>query len=749
MTSYVDSSVYVRLLFGHLLQAHCYDGNKWCKSLLNLNECLFNDDGKLVSHGSKPFNFPFDSKLDVQIEGSIIKANIKNSKGERVWAQYDLRLCLHNHGGKLKWIVTDGLFDINGAIVKGLEGTLGVGYVVAFIHSASGDAEHARRAMAAATKPAFVTIFVAATAALTGPFGLLAAGIASAAAAAGSTLVADITLEPLGRQWVTDFRVAETMPNRDAAAIGLDVLLAAVSSGAGSGINAIKNTPIKIPGAQDAVEASGFLLPSRRAGVALGAAIKGKIAPTVGGAAATYAIKKGYETVQGSNQVPASAPIDEFKGAIGPMLLKVQDIRPGAYFIVNRATNLALDLFQQDHNKEPQVVCNTQKKIRSQKWSFEKGQNGYKIRSRLGGLHVSTLSSESPRDGVSLKARLGAVEFEIYCDSDGGFRFHVAGQPQLVLEIYEEGPADKTQLTSSAIIPGEYFILNSKTATSLDLYGWGMDDGTAIKSYWLKLQAEHSNQRWIIEEGEIGCRIKSASGTYVGYRAGETLDDLLPVTANHNPVEYEIEGNAKDGYTFFVVDRWNYTLVLDLAGGLSDPGTDILFRHNWGGANQKWLVESDMEPAEIQPKYHGAYDHLIGQDLRLRSVSTDTVLDWSGGDKGMGTLYGWQAHGNKTYQRWTLERGFEGYRLKHPSSAAYVLPEREFKDGMLYLTMGLNGTEFTIDGNSQDGYVFTAVAFNPPRALDICGGNRANGTRMCLWPRHNGPTQRWFIQEFK
>ncbi|KAG8707464.1 hypothetical protein FRC09_001815, partial [Ceratobasidium sp. 395] len=154
----------------------------------------------------------------------------------------------------------------------------------------------------------------------------------------------------------------------------------------------------------------------------------------------------------------------------------------------------------------------------------------------------------------------------------------------------------------SAIIPGEYYILNSKTATSLDLYGWGVDNGTPVKSYWPKLRESNSNQRWVIEEGEIGYRIKSAcSGAYVGYGARETLDDLLRVTANDNPVEYEIEGNAKDGFTFFVVDRRSYTLVLDLAGGRSDPGTDILFRHNWGGANQKWLVESDMEPAEIKP----------------------------------------------------------------------------------------------------------------------------------------------------
>ncbi|KAG8735740.1 hypothetical protein FRC12_017936, partial [Ceratobasidium sp. 428] len=112
----------------------------------------------------------------------------------------------------------------------------------------------------------------------------------------------------------------------------------------------------------------------------------------------------------------------------------------------------------------------------------------------------------------------------------------------------------------------------------------------------------------------------------------------------------------------------------------------------------------DMEPAEIKPNYHGELDHLIGRSLRLRNVATGTALDWSGGNKGEGTLYGWQVHGNKIHQGWTLERGFEGYRLKHPSSQAYVVTEREFQSGLLYLTMGLNPLEFKIDGNSQDGY---------------------------------------------
>jgi hypothetical protein len=53
----------------------------------------------------------------------------------------------------------------------------------------------------------------------------------------------------------------------------------------------------------------------------------------------------------------------------GPTIHRVTDIKPGAYFIVNKGTNLGLDIQSDDPKVEPQVVCNTRKQIRSQKVS--------------------------------------------------------------------------------------------------------------------------------------------------------------------------------------------------------------------------------------------------------------------------------------------------------------------------------------------------------------------------------------------
>jgi hypothetical protein len=121
-------------------------------------------------------------------------------------------------------------------------------------------------------------------------------------------------------------------------------------------------------------------------------------------------------------------------------------------------------------------------------------------------------------------------------------------------------------------------------------------------------------------------------------------------------------------FRLFVVDRWQHTLVLDLAGKSSDQGTDVLFREDHGGYIQKWLVLSDVDPdiiqllvIEVEPlkianflslcrDHKAAIDKHIGQELRIRNVKTNTVLDWSGGNKTEGKLHSWEAYGAKHHQ---------------------------------------------------------------------------------------------------
>jgi hypothetical protein len=55
------------------------------------------------------------------------------------------------------------------------------------------------------------------------------------------------------------------------------------------------------------------------------------------------------------------------EAADNPAGHRVTNIKPGAYLIVNKDTNLGLDIQSDDPKVEPQVVCNARKRIRSQK----------------------------------------------------------------------------------------------------------------------------------------------------------------------------------------------------------------------------------------------------------------------------------------------------------------------------------------------------------------------------------------------
>jgi hypothetical protein len=50
---------------------------------------------------------------------------------------------------------------------------------------------------------------------------------------------------------------------------------------------------------------------------------------------------------------------------------------------------------------------------------------------------------------------------------------------------------------------------------------------------------------------------------------------------------------------FFIVDRWQHTLVLDIADSPTDQGTNVLF-HADREAGQKWHVLGDVDPQMIE-----------------------------------------------------------------------------------------------------------------------------------------------------
>jgi hypothetical protein len=43
-------------------------------------------------------------------------------------------------------------------------------------------------------------------------------------------------------------------------------------------------------------------------------------------------------------------------------------------------------------------------------------------------------------------------------------------------------------------------------------------------------------------------------------------------------------------------------------------------------------------------------DKSVGQELQIRNIKTNTVFDWSGGDRAKGIFHAWVAHGDKRFQ---------------------------------------------------------------------------------------------------
>ncbi|KAF8594127.1 hypothetical protein BDV93DRAFT_565751 [Ceratobasidium sp. AG-I] len=100
---------------------------------------------------------------------------------------------------------------------------------------------------------------------------------------------------------------------------------------------------------------------------------------------------------------------------------------------------------------------------------------------------------------------------------------------------------------SNQTFEGAFYICNLKTGTTIDLYGSKAEDGTKIQCWGLH---GATNQQWAIEAGKNGHRIKSCiTGTYVGYCPDTRISNSMGVTANANPVEFNIQGDHNTGYT--------------------------------------------------------------------------------------------------------------------------------------------------------------------------------------------------------
>ncbi|KAG8929960.1 hypothetical protein FRC02_004846 [Tulasnella sp. 418] len=123
---------------------------------------------------------------------------------------------------------------------------------------------------------------------------------------------------------------------------------------------------------------------------------------------------------------------------------------------------------------------------------------------------------------------------------------------------------------------------------ALDLAGANPAPGTPVVNYHVH---RGQNQKWMLESGNKGYRIKNAqTGTYLGLAANVIEKQGNSVSCNPTPAEWDV---VADGSNFIIKLASNKNMVLDLAYGVGKDGNKIIIWPMHGGANQQWIIEPE------------------------------------------------------------------------------------------------------------------------------------------------------------
>ncbi|KAG8709270.1 hypothetical protein FRC08_018435 [Ceratobasidium sp. 394] len=279
-------------------------------------------------------------------------------------------------------------------------------------------------------------------------------------------------------------------------------------------------------------------------------------------------------------------------------------------------------------------------------------------------------------------------------------------------------------------VPCWLFSVHAGTALSLDSVATFREDHTPLKACRLN---GSDNQKWILQNEGDKVTIKNvASGTYLGYHTGMQVTFGMTVTANANPVQFEVRGNNEKGFSFIVPSHQGSKAV-DLHAWSTEDNAEIAFYDSHDGANQKWVVVLVPDHQGHRPKWDSVIQ--IGGRVRIRNAKTSTSLDSGAQDT---LLYG-QPTIRIDNQSWVLEPAGRGYRIKSSKSNRYV-----FGEPGAYLKLGDVGTEVVFEGNSQDGY-YIIDAGNINHALELEQGSDKKDTKTHLVP---GRRQKWFLDGY-
>ncbi|CAE6525092.1 unnamed protein product, partial [Rhizoctonia solani] len=168
----------------------------------------------------------------------------------------------------------------------------------------------------------------------------------------------------------------------------------------------------------------------------------------------------------------------------------------------------------------------------------------------------------------------------------------------------------------------------------------------------------------------------------------------------------------------------------------------------------KWKFLKVSNPGAI-PKYpegNGStvrtYPYIAqpGTSYIIKNVATDTVIHYepktATGDK----VFSRKADGSNN-QKWLSKATGLGTNvtLQGPNNKHFIFINFEQGKTLEPSTTKSNGY---FVGSAPKGY-YIYPAERPDHVLDVMGGEKADGTEICLWPRNGEEHQMWYFEEVK
>lgn len=149
---YLDGSVLRGLVLG-------YNG-KYNVAKIDLNNHYANKNGSFQSEDNHFYYSSRNLTLDPSPGALTLKGELRNWDKNYQHAEMNLAICIMNDDGKFRFVRHDGFWDRDGWFAKTFEGVPLIGFVIAGVHEAAGNHEHAARALAKCANSSIVCVGV-------------------------------------------------------------------------------------------------------------------------------------------------------------------------------------------------------------------------------------------------------------------------------------------------------------------------------------------------------------------------------------------------------------------------------------------------------------------------------------------------------------------------------------------------------------------------------------------------------------